>query len=196
MYVNEIQWELAQHAARYQTDIGVLTQAEKIKHFALVVGRISSDYQLEELLTFSRHGFDLFYNIMMFANYMNMDMLARNRSSMDYSGCETMEDYVEAYLPEVNLMEIRIDLIIQMGTFCKIAEATDHMEPMNFRAEVTKVVDALYHIAWRMIASEGDGQEQNISKNFEAYMVRKEKKMHQCSYKGHFSLDAACYMPL
>nr|DAF93650.1 MAG TPA: hypothetical protein [Myoviridae sp. ctshb19] len=184
IYVNDIQWKLAQHAARYFTDIGVLSQAEKIKHFALVVGRICTDYRIEGPGPFSNHGFDLFYYNTMFANYMNTSV----------GGMETMEENVEAFGMGIDHMLTSVDLIIQMGQFCKIAEATDHMEPMNFRVEVTKVIEALSNIAWRMMRTEGEGA--NVSQNFEAYMLRKERKMHLFDERGTFNLESDEYLPV
>jgi len=184
IYVNDIQWKLSQHAARYFNDIGVLTQAEKIKHFALVTSRISTDYRIEGPGMFANHGFDLFYYNTMFANFMNKEI----------DGFATMEENVLAYPDGIDHMLTSVDLIIQAGQFCKIAEATDHMEPMNFRVEVSKVIEALTVIAWRMMRTEGEGE--NVSKNFEDYMQQKERKMHLHEQRGNFSLETDEYLPL
>ena len=195
MNILDIQFRVHQHCVRYNADIYNFKTAEKIQHYALVIGRLSSDYfQMRDEPNNAAHGVVLFLNVCTIANFLNVDL--PKKAMTDGRVLKTLQENIDYWHqhPGLDQKMILIKYIGAMGTYCKIAEAIDHMEPMDFRTEVNKVLIDLYHLSFCMLALAGT--KEDYAKYLLVEAVRdKEFDHHAKDALGLFSLDDDLYLP-
>jgi hypothetical protein len=194
MNIDEIQWRLHQHHLRYSLDICNMKTSEKIQHYALVVGSLAAQFcaQPPRPRDGDVQGVHLLYAVLSLSSFLNLNI--QKRADYNNYACPTIGQNVRRYHGSTDYNVVVPMYLGQMGRLCKIAEAIDHMEPMDFRTETHAVLDELYQTAYRVMALEGlNGKAESAFASF----VREIEQEHFMREKfGMFSLEEDCYLPL
>jgi hypothetical protein len=159
MNLIDLQYNMLQHCNRYMADISIMKTSEKIQHFALVVGRLSSDYHTNSPIKdpSTNHGLALMYPVLALSSMLGLNIGKQyDRPVSDLYFCSL--NWAKSQHQRnggLNHDELLIEYIVVMGEYCKVAEAIDHVEPIDFRTETQKILARLFKLSVQICAFEG-----------------------------------------
>ena len=134
----EMQWRQEEHDRLFHWDIYSLAKIDRIKHLVLHLAKYQGKYLVAqaEQNEVKKRGvvIDAYIVLMSLANVLNY----------------TLKDSSEK-VPGMSYNEI----VIETANLCKITEAWDHMESMNFKGEYIRSVEKLFRL-WSLLPVDGD----------------------------------------
>lgn len=177
MNIQDFQFKLHQHNLRYNQDICNLTQKEKVQHYALKVAAACSDFYANGTALRNEHGQRLVYSVFSLANFFNIDLVeahakVENKGRRLHSFDANAKRWSNDNVSRDSLFFLYIE---EVGKFCKVAEALDHLEPMNFRKELHAIILELYLIAFRILRHEDEDNWNNYEELCIEYVERFER---------------------
>jgi hypothetical protein len=198
--LHDFQFKLHQHNLRYNADICNLTQKEKVQHYALKVAGLCSDFYANGTALEDKHGPRLVYAVLSLANFFNVSLIAAY-AKLEGKGrrLNTFDANVKRWQNDnVSRDSLFFLYIEEVGKFCKVAEALDHLEPMDFRKELHAIILELFLISMRILRHEDDDDYQNYEEICSDYICSIEDKHHFREHFGSFSslTDPEGYRPL
>jgi len=197
MNLHSFQFKLHQHNLRYNPDICNMSTKEKVQHYALKITGLCADFYADGTRLENTHGPRLVYAVFSLANFFNIhliDVCARNEGKG--RRLNTFDAHARQWQADnVSRDSLFFLYIEEVGNLCKLAEALDHLEPLNFRVGIHKAVMELFAIAFRILKHEDEANCNNYAELCSDYICGIEDKHLFREQYGSFSLitDPAGY---
>ena len=194
----DLQFRIHQHDQRYNPNIGIMSQQEKVKHFALRFGRMSSTLPTDYGDT-NEDACELLHAVLSLANYLNMSISAHvtKTPSLALTGSvfNGPVDHYAMAAPVRNLLDIKLDHIGRAGDIAKVAEALDHLEPLEFRRSVEGLVLEFFVLAMQLFRRAEEHH--NVTNSLAMWLNDREEKSIFVGHYGYFGTGKESeYKPL
>lgn len=150
----EMQWRQEEHDKLFHWDIYSLRKIDRIKHLVLHLAK----YQGKYLVAQAEHDQVKKRGVVIDAIIVMMSLA----NTLNYALKDSSEK-----VPGMSYNE----LVIETANLCKITEAWDHMEPMNFKVEYIRSLEKLFRL-WSMLPVDQDIRWRDILSRLEQIEVK------------------------